>query len=155
MIYGATDDNTLALPARHRALTDRMTAFGIEFLVPQYPDGRRANPTPEGLPPGTPNVRGKSSELRDTSRIKSPSEISIKSICPGQQPLLALRLAEVDGNRTRRTGITHPTRFEGGGAHQALGHLHTRRYSQTGNSRRCGIGRGSIASSACRRTVCF
>ena len=32
-------------------------------------------------------------------------------------------LAEVDGNRTRRTGITHPTRFEGGGAHQALGHL--------------------------------
>jgi len=29
----------------------------------------------------------------------------------------------VDGNRTRRTGITHPTRFEGGGAHQALGHL--------------------------------
>ena len=34
------------------------------------------------------------------------------------------RLAEVDGNRTRRTGITHPTRFEGGGAHQALGHLH-------------------------------
>ena len=32
--------------------------------------------------------------------------------------------AEVDGNRTRRAGITRPTRFEGGGAHQALGHLH-------------------------------
>ncbi len=32
--------------------------------------------------------------------------------------------AEVDGNRTRRTGITRPTRFEGGGAHQAPGHLH-------------------------------
>ena len=32
-------------------------------------------------------------------------------------------LAEVDGNRTRRTGIARPTRFEGGGAHQALGHL--------------------------------
>ena len=28
-------------------------------------------------------------------------------------------MAEVDGNRTRRTGITRPTRFEGGEAHQA------------------------------------
>ena len=27
-------------------------------------------------------------------------------------------LAEVDGNRTRRTGITRATRFEGGGRHQ-------------------------------------
>ena len=37
-------------------------------------------------------------------------------------------MAEVDGNRTRRTGITHPTRFEGGGAHQALGHLRSATY---------------------------
>ena len=37
-------------------------------------------------------------------------------------------MAEVDGNRTRRTGITHPTRFEGGGAHQALGHLRPATY---------------------------
>jgi hypothetical protein len=27
-------------------------------------------------------------------------------------------MAEVDGNRTRRTGIARPNRFEGGGAHQ-------------------------------------
>ena len=33
-------------------------------------------------------------------------------------------VAEVDGNRTRRTGIARPTRFEGGGAHQVPGHLH-------------------------------
>ncbi len=33
------------------------------------------------------------------------------------------RMAEVDGNRTRRTGIARPTRFEGGGAHQVPGHL--------------------------------
>jgi hypothetical protein len=33
--------------------------------------------------------------------------------------------AEVDGNRTRRTRITRPNRFEGGGAHQVPGHLHT------------------------------
>jgi len=32
-------------------------------------------------------------------------------------------LAEVDGNRTRRTGIACPNRFEGGGAHQVPGHL--------------------------------
>lgn len=31
--------------------------------------------------------------------------------------------AEVDGNRTRRTGIARPNRFEGGGAHQVPRHL--------------------------------
>ena len=36
-------------------------------------------------------------------------------------------LAEVDGNRTRQTGITRLSRFEGGGAHQVLGHLRGRR----------------------------
>ena len=35
-------------------------------------------------------------------------------------------LAEVDGNRTRRTGIARPNRFEGGGAHQVPGHLPAR-----------------------------
>ena len=37
-------------------------------------------------------------------------------------------LAEVDGNRTRRTGIARPTRFEGGGAHQVPRHLRPPRY---------------------------
>jgi len=32
--------------------------------------------------------------------------------------LAVAALAEVDGNRTRRTGITRATRFEGGGRHQ-------------------------------------
>jgi HAD superfamily hydrolase (TIGR01490 family) len=35
----------------------------------------------------------------------------------------AISRAEVDGNRTRQTGITRLGRFEGGGAHQVLGHL--------------------------------
>jgi hypothetical protein len=35
-------------------------------------------------------------------------------------------LAEVDGNRTRRTGIARPNRVEGGGAHQVPGHLRLR-----------------------------
>ena len=35
-------------------------------------------------------------------------------------------MAEVDGNRTRRCGVTTANRFEGGGAHQALRHLRGR-----------------------------
>ena len=45
-------------------------------------------------------------------------------------------LAEVDGNRTRRTGIAHPTRFEGGGAHQALGDLRRQSASREGTLKR-------------------
>lgn len=56
MIYGATDDNHLALPARDRTITDRMDALGLEFLGPQIPDGRRASPAPQGLPADTQNV---------------------------------------------------------------------------------------------------
>ena len=56
MIYGATEDNRLALPGRDRTVTDRMTALGLEFLGPQHPDGRKANPTPQGLPSDTRNV---------------------------------------------------------------------------------------------------
>jgi len=40
-------------------------------------------------------------------------------------------MAEVDGNRTRRTRIARPNRFEGGGAHQVPGHLRRRIYWQT------------------------
>ncbi len=56
MIFGATDDNSLALPARDRTVTDRMAALGLEFMGPQYPAGRRACPRPSGLPPDTLNV---------------------------------------------------------------------------------------------------
>jgi len=37
-------------------------------------------------------------------------------------------VAEVDGNRTRRTRIARPSRFEGGGAHQVPGHLRRKCY---------------------------
>lgn len=56
MIYGATDDNRLALPARDRTVTDRMEALGMEFLGPRHPAGRRAHPVPQGLPRDTKNV---------------------------------------------------------------------------------------------------
>ena len=36
------------------------------------------------------------------------------------------KVAEVDGNRTRQTRIARLSRFEGGGAHQVLGHLRKR-----------------------------
>ena len=55
-IYGATDDNQLALPARDRTITDRLDALGMEFLGPQSPAGRQAIPTPQGLPATTKNV---------------------------------------------------------------------------------------------------
>ena len=42
MIYGAKDDNRLALPARDRTVTYRMAALGMEFLGPRFPAGRRA-----------------------------------------------------------------------------------------------------------------
>ena len=56
MIYGATEDNRLALPARYRTVTDRMEALGLEFMGPQFPAGRQAHPPPAGLPSDSLNV---------------------------------------------------------------------------------------------------
>jgi hypothetical protein len=47
--------------------------------------------------------------------------------------------SEVDGNRTRRTGIARPDRFEGGGAHQVPRHL-------PGAPRTVALVRGTVAS---------
>ena len=55
------------------------------------------------------------------------------------KPPLGLRgggvreLAEVDGNRTRRTRIARPDRFEDGEVHQAPGHLRHGGYSSFGS----------------------
>ena len=56
IIYGATDDNPLALPARERTIFERMNALGLEFMGPRYPNGMRADPTPPGLPKDTRNT---------------------------------------------------------------------------------------------------
>ena len=57
-------------------------------------------------------------------------------------------LAEVDGNRTRRTGIARPNRFEGGGAHQVPGHLHRSTLAgRNRHTRACG------SSNACNHSV--
>lgn len=41
---------------RDRSVFDRMNAIGMEFMGPEFPNGRQANPTPAGLPPDTKNV---------------------------------------------------------------------------------------------------
>ena len=41
---------------RERTVWDRMAAIGLEFLGPQYPNGRKAVPTPSYLPPDSKNV---------------------------------------------------------------------------------------------------
>ena len=56
MIHGSTDNGPLALTARDRSVFDRMDTLGMEFVGPQYPAGRQANPTPRGMPPDTRNV---------------------------------------------------------------------------------------------------
>ena len=46
-------------------------------------------------------------------------------------------MAEVDGNRTRRTGIARSSRFEGGGAHQVPRHLRRRLYRRRAPTEPC------------------
>jgi endonuclease/exonuclease/phosphatase family metal-dependent hydrolase len=55
-IYGATEDNRLVWYERDRGVFDRMNALGMEFMGPQHPGGRRADPVPQGLPEDTRNV---------------------------------------------------------------------------------------------------
>ncbi|MCY3809176.1 MAG: hypothetical protein OXG58_07125 [Gemmatimonadetes bacterium] len=46
MWYGTDDVPACSLIARDRTVWDRMRALGLEFLGPQYPDGRKADPVP-------------------------------------------------------------------------------------------------------------
>ena len=41
---------------RANTVFDRMNALGLEYIGPQHPNGRRADPTPEHLPEDTRNV---------------------------------------------------------------------------------------------------
>ena len=67
IIYGATDNNSLALAARECTVFERMDALGLKFMGPQFPNGRRAEPTPSGLPTITGNVPTFCSRLRKQS----------------------------------------------------------------------------------------
>ena len=43
-------------PCAERTVWDRMDALGFEFVGPQCPNGRKAEPTPNYLPEDTKNV---------------------------------------------------------------------------------------------------
>lgn len=56
MVYKGPEWNCADLPpesVRERTVFDRFAALGLEFLGPQYPNGRRAEPPPEWLPADT------------------------------------------------------------------------------------------------------
>ena len=79
MIFGATDDHHLALPARERNVTDRMAALGLELLGPQYPNGRQAEPTPRGMPPDTLSVPTFHHSQQDPSEAEYQYDYAIAS----------------------------------------------------------------------------
>ena len=56
LIHGALDSSHLALPARDRSVFERFESLGFEYVGPVFPNGRQADPTPEGLPKDTKNV---------------------------------------------------------------------------------------------------
>ena len=56
MVYGDPGDYPQSLTARERTVFDRMAALGLEFMGPQHPHGRQADPRPAGLPTNTGNV---------------------------------------------------------------------------------------------------
>ena len=47
-------DLARAVLARCRTGASRITVFGMDYLVPRYPNGLQAEPTPKGLPPDVP-----------------------------------------------------------------------------------------------------
>ena len=55
MFYGATG-HKLSVPERERTVWDRFEALGLEFLGPQYPNGRPASSQPTDVPNDTKNV---------------------------------------------------------------------------------------------------
>ena len=79
MIYGATESHPLALPARESNVFDRMEALGLEFLGPRYPNGRKAEPTPKGLPSDTRNVPTFYAPVDDPSRAWHQLDYAIAS----------------------------------------------------------------------------
>lgn len=56
MAYGTLNECFEGFSMRERTVWDRMNAIGFEFLGPQYPHGRMAEPTPDYLPQDTKNV---------------------------------------------------------------------------------------------------
>jgi len=56
ILYGDISDDPQSLKERDQTVFDRMEALGLEFLGPQYPAGRKADPVPPFMPEDTRNV---------------------------------------------------------------------------------------------------
>jgi endonuclease/exonuclease/phosphatase family metal-dependent hydrolase len=56
LLYGYGEYGDPYWAARYESVFSRMTALGLSFVGPQYPDGRRAEPWPEELPQTSNNV---------------------------------------------------------------------------------------------------
>ena len=56
MTYGTLDNFPKSLALREQTVWDRMKALGLEFLGPQFPNGRKAKHPSEWLPSDTKNV---------------------------------------------------------------------------------------------------
>ena len=41
-MFGVTEENPAAMPVREKTILDRMNALGLEYMGPEYPNGRRA-----------------------------------------------------------------------------------------------------------------
>ena len=54
--FGTNADYAGGFAVRERTVWDRMAALGLEYLGPQYPNGRKADPAPQHVPPDTKNV---------------------------------------------------------------------------------------------------
>ena len=97
---------------------------GALARAPERPGDQRDAPAgvgqrrPRGSAPPAPSRRGGRTAGPSRPGPWPPPDDTGR---PGLRPA-----AEVDGNRTRRTGIARPTRFEGGGCHQVSGHLRRR-----------------------------
>ncbi len=56
MAHDTLGNEWQSLRDRERTVWDRMKAIGLEYMGPQYPHGRKAEPTPSHLPQDTKNV---------------------------------------------------------------------------------------------------
>jgi hypothetical protein len=56
ILYGYGENGNLYWAARYRTIFDRFAALGMNFVGPQFPNGRQANPWPDELPRDSLNV---------------------------------------------------------------------------------------------------
>ncbi|MCY3604286.1 MAG: hypothetical protein OXH45_00870 [Gammaproteobacteria bacterium] len=55
-MFGITDENPLCDPLRDQTIFDRMIALGLEFMGPEYPNGRQAETPIKGQPEDSKSV---------------------------------------------------------------------------------------------------